>query len=451
MRFKLPTIAATVALAASAAVPAAAHADATQSMAFEAPTELMSPQMRASTLQEIKSFGVDRVRQLVYWESFAPRPNSKRAPGFDTSDPNAYPAGTWDRLDGLVQDAQAQGIQLQLTLTGPVPRWATAHKKGHTSRPSVKLFARWVKAVGRRYGDQVSIWSLWNEPNSSHFLTPQSHGTAARLYRSLYIAGAKALRSTPSNKHDTLLLGETAPRGSSQQTAPLTFLRESLCLNSRYHRTRKCSKLDAQGYAHTTRTGPHFHPRAGDVTIGVLGRLTHALDRAARAGAIRRHLKLYLTEFGIQTYPDRAAGVPQSKQAPYLAISEHIAYVNPRVAEFSQYLMRDDRRRGGFQTGLRTASGKKKPAYAAFRIPLAAERSGSRDALWGFVRPFRQSTTVVIQSKVGKHAWKTLKNQQTTSRGVYALSVRHHKGVVYRARWTSPDGTRFTGPPIGAF
>lgn len=457
MRIKLPLIAATVALASVAAVPAVAHAGPRQAMAFEAPTELMNPQLRTATLQEIASFGVDHVRQLVYWQSFAPRPNAKHKPRFDAADPDDYPAGTWDRLDGLVRDASALGIQLQLTLTGPVPRWATGSRKGHTNRPSVKQYAKWVKAVGRRYGDQVSMWSLWNEPNSSHFLSPQrSHGKAVapRLYRRLYQAGVKALHATRANRHDTILLGETAPRANRNTTGPLRFLRGMLCLNSHYKRTRHCKRLPAQGFAHhayTTRTGPHFRPRAGDVTIGALGRLTKALDRAARAKAIPRHLKLYLTEFGIQTYPDRIAGVPQSRQAAYLAMSEHIAYTNPRVAEFSQYLMRDDRRRGGFQTGLRTAKGRKKPAYRAFRIPLAAERYGRRDVLWGMVRPYRHSTRVVIQSKVGKRHWRTLKRKRTSSRGVYGLSVHHHKGVRYRVRWTSPEGKRYTGPPIPAF
>jgi hypothetical protein len=456
MRFKLPILAIVATLAACAALPSAAHASPGQGMAFEAPPELMNLQTQWPTLQEIDSFGVTNVRQLIYWQSFAPNPNSRRKPSFDASNPDAYPAGTWNRLDFLVRNTAALGLKLQLTLTGPVPRWATSTKKGHVTRPNVKEYAAWVTAVGRRYGDQVSMWSLWNEPNSSHFLAPQrAHGRAVAplLYRSLYQAGAKALRSTASNRGDTILLGETAPRANPNTTGPLAFLRGALCLNASYHRTRKCGKLDAQGYAHhayTTRTGPHFHPPAGDVTIGVLSRLTQALDRAARAKAVPRRLKLYLTEFGIQTYPDRAAGVPQSRQAAYMAISEHIAYTNPRVAEFSQYLMRDDKRLSGFQTGLRTASGRKKPAYGAFRLPLAAEHVGRSDVLWGLVRPDRSSTSVVIQSKSAKKAWKTLRTRATNATGVWGLTVRHRKGVVYRVRWTAPGGTRFTGPPVPA-
>jgi hypothetical protein len=442
----------TTALAALAALPAAGHASASQTMVFEAPTQLLVDQARPGALDEIQRFGVSNVRQLVYWQSFAPKPNAKRKPNFNASKPSAYPAGTWDRLDNLVTDARQRGIRLQLTLTGPVPKWATAKHKDHLTRPSAKLYGQWVKAVSSRYANDVSTWSLWNEPNSNHFLKPTGVKSAS-TYRALYIAGAKAIRSSAANRHDRILLGETAPRGNPNTAHPLSYLRATLCLNGNYKPTRKCSKLDTQGYAHhayTTRTGPHFKPPAGDVTIGVLSRLTSALDRAARAGAVPRHLKLYLTEFGIQTYPDKTSGVPQAKQPAYLAISEHIAYTNPRVAQFSQYELTDDKLLGGFQTGLRTATGKKKPAYAGFPLPLAVEKVGSRDVLWGLVRPFRKTTKVVIQSRIGsKGAWKMLRTQTTTAKGVYSFSVHHRKGVTYRVRWASPSGGTLTGPPIG--
>jgi hypothetical protein len=440
------------ALAGCAALPAAGHASASQSMVFEAPSQLLYDQTRPAALDEIQAFGVSHVRQLVYWQNFAPKPNAKHEPKFDASSSAAYPAGTFDRLDHLVADAQARGIQLQLTLTGPVPKWATSTHKDHVTRPSAKEYGRWVKAVSSRYGSQVSTWSLWNEPNSNHFLKPTGLASAS-TYRKLYIAGAKAIRSTAANRHDRILLGETAPRGNPNTAHPLAYLRAVLCLNGSYHRTRKCSRLDTQGYAHhayTTRTGPHFKPPADDVTIGVLGRLTSALDRAARAKAIPKHLKLYLTEFGIQTYPDKTSGVPQAKQPGYMAISEHIAYVNPRVAQFSQYELSDDRSLGGFQTGLKTYKGKHKPSYAAFPIPLAVENYGSSDVLWGRVRPDAHVTKVTVQAKVGKAAWKTIRTRTTNARGVYSFPAHHRKGVTYRVRWTSPSGTRLTGPPIPA-
>ena len=88
-----------------------------------------------------------------------------------------------------------------------------------------------------------------------------------------------------------------------------------------------------------------------------------ALSRAAAAGAIPTGTPIYLTEFGIQSLPDPIFGVPLAQQAEYLGISEHIAYENPRVKLFSQYLLRDDPTLpgppidaySGFQSGLELA------------------------------------------------------------------------------------------------
>src|SRR5262245_7877129 len=155
------------------AAPAAAQASPRQIMSFEAPHELLADSTRDATLDEIRAFGVTDVRQLVYWKDFAPRPSRRKKPSFDASNPDAYPAGTWGRLDNIFASAEARGINVLLTLTGPVPRWATASKRGHLDRPSSKLFGQFAKAVGRRYGDRVDAWSIWNEPNQPQFLKPQ--------------------------------------------------------------------------------------------------------------------------------------------------------------------------------------------------------------------------------------------------------------------------------------
>jgi hypothetical protein len=152
------------------------------------------------------------------------------------------------------------------------------------------------------------------------------------------------------------------------------------------------------------------------------------------------------------------SGVSFAKQAAFRSIAEHIAYVNPKVALFSQYLLRDDKPRktgyryGGFETGLRRSNGAKKSSYESFRLPLAIERYGSNDVLWGFVRPLRSRTQVTIQVRASSAAkWRTLRTLTTSSRGVYGFSARHGKRQQYRVQWTSPGGARFTGPPIQAY
>ncbi len=194
-------------------------------------------------------------------------------------------------------------------------------------------------------------------------------------------------------------MGETAPRGNSHVVAPLAFVRGSLCLTSSYHRRKRLRTRSTSTAGPITRTRPRrargsSRQRRDDVTIGSLSRLTRALDRARRAHAVRKRVDLYLTEFGVQSEPDPISGVSEQRQAEYRSISELIAYRNPRVRAFSQYLMRDDlpragsstQRYGGFESGLRHSGGEAKLAYDGFRLALVAER-GRSTRLWGLVRP----------------------------------------------------------------
>jgi len=436
-----------------------ASASSRQWTAFEAPGELLDDTRREETLDEIDAFGVDHIRVLVYWRRFAPDATSRRRPDFDASDHTAYRAGNWGELDRLVDSARRRGIEVHLTPTGPVPRWATRRKRNQVSDPSPREFEAWMTALGDRYRDRVGIWSIWNEPNHPAFLGPQhrkGQPASPRIYRRLYQAAHRALEDT-GNGSDTILFGETLPRGGSRTVNPIPFLRGALCLDRRYKKSRHCGRLDMDGYAHhayTTSEGPRFKPSNPEqVTIGVLSRLTRALDRAARARAVPSNLGIYLTEFGIQSYPDRTSGVPLSRQAEYLAVAERIAYANPRVKSFSQYLLHDDQRRedgsyGGFETGLRTASGRKKPAYEAFRLPLAVADYGRSDVLWGRVRPYPGQTAVTILAARRGRAFKPLRTVETNSRGVFGLRTRHIRGQRYRVRWAAPDGATHTGPPI---
>jgi hypothetical protein len=447
-------------LLAALAAPAGASASSRQVTTFEAPRELLSAATRDATLARITSLGVTNVRQLVYWRDYAPAPTSAKKPDFDASNPDAYPPGTWGNLDGLVAAAKAHGVSVMLTLTGPPPRWATRDSK--LSYPDAKAFGAFATAIGKRYAGSVDTWSIWNEPNQPQFLLPQYvHGKPASplIYRKLYQAAYAGLRT--SNPNDAILIGETSPRGNSHVVHPLAFLRGMLCLDSKWRKSKSCRGLQASGYAHhayTTSEGPHFKPKSpDDVTIGVLPRLITALDRAGKAGALPKDLPIHLTEFGIQSAPDEISGVSLSQQAAYLAISEHIAYVNPRVVQFSQYLLTDDAPRtsgykyGGFESGLISSSGREKPAYQGFRLPLAAEEYGVSDVLWGLVRPLRARSSVTILHKLKGKGWTELTSLNTTETGVYALTAKHVSGQLYRVRWTSPDGGTYTGPPIRAY
>ncbi len=451
---------------------APASANKSQALTFEAPRDLMNPATRPAALAELESLGVRSLRVILTWHDVAPSADSSTRPDFDPTNPDAY---DWGEYDALMAAAKARSWPVLLTISGPVPKWATKAKLDKLTRPSPSAFAAFVMAVGRHYGDQVDTWAIWNEPNQPQFLRPQfANGGKAispSIYRGLYRAGVRGLTKSGQGR-DTILLGETSPRGTGRVVAPLAFLRGTLCLNKKYVRRKSCGPLPAGGYAHhayTTRQGPFFKPaNRDDVTIGVLGRLSKALDRARKAGALTKKLSIYLTEFGIQSTPDTQSGVSLAKQVEYRAIAERTAYENPRVRAFSQYLLRDSdptgpKQYGGFESGLRFANGKPKPSLPAFRLPLAVRRSGSKKvSIWGLVRPASPAilggitpitppgtgvTTVkIVYANRGSSKFRTLRTVRTDSRGYFTFRTNFRAGRRWNVRWQS-----FSGTPVGSY
>jgi hypothetical protein len=120
--------------------------------------------------------------------------------------------------------------------------------------------------------------------------------------------------------------------------------------------------------------------------------------------------------------------------------------------------MRDDlprpgpalQRYSGFESGLRFADGRKKPAYDGFRLPLVVDRRGSRVSLWGLVRPAGAATTVQVQVRSGG-SWRPLLSKRTNSRGYWTARSRYRSGGRWRVVWVAPDGTTFTGPSTRAY
>ena len=119
-------------------------------------------------------------------------------------------------------------MRILLTVTGPVPRWATNGAKDNVTRPSPNEFQKFMQAVGRHYGDRVDAFSIWNEPNQPQFLGPQfdaRHRPASpSVYRGLVFAAQRGLQRVGMGAKP-LLLGETSPQGTGKVVAPLTFLR----------------------------------------------------------------------------------------------------------------------------------------------------------------------------------------------------------------------------------
>lgn len=482
-------------LAACALTPPIAAASSRQDSIFEDDAQLVlsSDAVRERTLDDLTVLGADTIHSIVFWNRVAPEPLSKTRPSrFDGADPVAYPAGFWDRYDGLVRGASARGLELILSPSSPMPAWASSCRASvsvrRTCDPSPTQYKRFVQALGTRYSGRyadenqggtvlprVSRWSVWNEPNQGGWLRPQYVRLAGRLvprspvvYRALVRAALKGLAAS-GHRRDDILLGETAPLGrvtgatATRPIAPGDFLRATLCLDERGRGLTgaRARALDCSGFRRLAVTGIAHHPytRGGsqpptakggatEITISSVSRLKTIVRQAAERRRIPARLPILYTEYGFQTNPpDTLFGVSLGDQAAYLNHSDFIAYRDPGVHAVAQYELRDEKNLGGFQTGLRFLDGTVKPAFAAYRMPIWVARSGRRLRVWGQIRPAADNAVedVDVQNDpAGGEEFETVRTVRTAGRKGF-VDVRVPKtGGTWRLRWTPRDG----GPTI---
>ncbi len=290
---------------------------------------------RDRALAQAQQMGVTWLRVLVVWA---------RVPGAQPDDKSApsKPGYDWAAYDGLIDDAAAHGIRVQLDLSGPAPAWATGDHKQGIVRPDASKFGDFALDAAKHFKGRVERYSVWNEPNYVSWLAPQSEEPA--LYRALYTHAYDAINK--ADPEAQVLIGETAPYAEKDRAvAPLEFLRKVACRTQIYAPARHCAPLHADGYAHHPyefANPPQApYPGADNVTVGSLGRLTSALDRLAQAKALitpdGKPLDVYLTEFGY--FATGPVAVPPSKRADYLKTAFAIAARNHRVKEMLQYIL----------------------------------------------------------------------------------------------------------------
>jgi hypothetical protein len=382
-----------------------ARAAATQEGMFESDAALS--QDPVGTIAKLRMLGVQRIRLTVTWNSYAPSPNSARAPrGFKASDPAAYPVAKWATLDTIVREATGAGIALDLDVLGGAPRWAEGPgvpKGTNVSwEPNPSMYQQFVQAVSTRYsgsynpqkrkllpgnaGDlpRVSFWSIWNEPDYGPSLAPQGvpgHLTvenSPRMYRNLVDAAWTALHRT-GHGSDTIVWGELAPRGMNywgvfSGMKPLVFLRAMFCVDSHYRQLRGSAaairgcpttaggsrRFRALNPALFGASGVSDHPymrwyqpnreRPSDPdysSLGEMGNFERGLDRLQRAYGSRTRFPVWNTEFGYLTSPPKRDDQPDAFGHKYPWVSQTTAAYYMNWAEYISW--RDSRVRSYFQ------------------------------------------------------------------------------------------------------
>ena len=324
-----------------------------------------------------------RVLRVTLWWSGPSISVATRKPAAP-ADP-ADPAYRWDTYDRAVRLAKKYGIKVMCSVMG-TPGWANGGMGWNAAPTDAADLQAFVTAAAKRYSGrytppggirlgQVKLWVAWNEPNNPVFLKPQyvrEGGTwaiqSARDYARICNAVVAGVRKGQGGAK--IACGATAPRGNNNpnssrpSTAPVAFL---LAM-------RKAGARGFNAYAHhpyygkaqETPSTPPPPPVNGQqptaVTLGNFAVLEKALKDSYGSG-----MRIWITEYGYQTNPpDRLVGVTPTKQAAYMQQAWDTLKANPRVDMFVWFLMRDEERLEGWQSGVYTVGGKRKPSRETF-------------------------------------------------------------------------------------
>jgi hypothetical protein len=335
------------------------------------------------TMVTLKQLHVQELRLNLYWG--ARYGVASRRPAHATNP--ADPAYDWSLYDRTVRYANQYGIHVLFSIYG-TPGWANGGL-GPNHAPTKPLDLRnFALAAAKRYGGEfpdgqggflppVREWLAWNEPNNPLFLAPQFKGTKIQSA----IDYTKICNAVYTGVHATLYAGErvgcgvTGPRGNNNpnstrpSVSPLAFLRAV--------KSAGLKNFDAWAH-HPYYSGPSDTPttkptgaRGGPATAVTLGNFT---DLTRLLTQLYGNKRVWITEYGYQTNPpDRIVGVSWAKQAAYLKQAFAIARKNRRVDMMLWFLLKDEPTIAGWQSGLETVTGRKKPAFAAFMRMAAGQ------------------------------------------------------------------------------
>ncbi|CAN5554513.1 hypothetical protein BH20ACT19_BH20ACT19_10400 [soil metagenome] len=467
-----------LALAVLALLPAAASASSRQlSILQDERVLVLGANDPERAMAEAKALGVDVVRAFVIWNRVTPRSHSEERPErFDAGDPDS-PGYDWSVYDAFVERARRHRLKVFLTLSPPLPRWASEEPgrcphfiggyrdlgKSCYWKPKAKEFGQFAQAVARRYRGRVSMYSIWNEPNLEHYLYPQLRAStagpvdvAAKRYRRLWYQGWSAIA-----RHDPALYGKVLFGEVAAISSPIDTLYAALCLDpegrpftGRMRRMQGCvapRRLPIGGIAvhpyNKDATGTVFErPFTTDsLPMSALYRVHDLAERAARLGRIPRSGRdVYVTEFGFQSSPpDRELGLNPTVHARTLNESERLFARDPRVKSVAQFELYDEPDVDVINSGLHYVGGRLKPAWRAYRMPLVVSRAaGGAVEVWGRVRPApgRARPTIVATRPGGR--FRRVRRPLTNRSGIFRVIVRRPgaQRLRYQLRWRDRSG-----------
>lgn len=427
-----------------------------------------SPAERSIWLQRTVDAGAGVVRLSVGWASVA---GSQRPP-----DPTNPGSASYDfsSIDGPVRDARARGLTVLLTVN-VAPVWAEGPGRPASAtqgswKPNPGDLADFLQAVAARYSGNfdpdgpgstpplpaAQAVEVWDEPNSSDWITPQFEGRSALspdYYREMLNASYRAVKAV--NPNMLVVAAGTDPYGDPpggpyppdvQRVQPVTFWQQLLCVKPvkgktkskakgkkkapKYVRVNGCARPMFDVLAHhpidNTGGGPLKHgPLPGDASTPDLGRVVNVLRGAEKLGTVTagRH-PVWVTEFWWDSNPPNPVGASLNTQARWIEQSLYLFWKAGASAAINFEISDSTARanvHAGLQAGVYFADGRPKPSLTAFRFPFVGQRIDRRTVeAWGKAPAAGQ---LLIQRQQGA-SFVTIKKLQVTKGGVFDTTLK---------------------------
>ena len=327
---------------------------------YDDPSFRWSPD-RAQNLAAAAAAGATVIHTTANWAQMAP---TRPVHPADADDP-AYRIGD---LDELVRESARYGLRVMIDVTG-TPKWANGGLSPNHMPKNLNDFATFVHMLAVRYDGrnagkgQVSLWSVWNEPNEDLFLTPQYVGkkiVSPANYAKLYKVAYAAIKS--ANPWAKVAIGETAPEGRDK---PLKGAPTTVSPGMFAKLLAKVPGLKFDAWAH--------HPYVTSLSAKPLEKVRYPNVTLSQLPTFEKNLKslfhhqvpIWITEYGHQTKPAQPKGVSLSTQAAYTSQALAYAKNDPDVQMFIWFTFRDSTG-NPWKSGLEQSSGAAKPSFFKF-------------------------------------------------------------------------------------
>jgi hypothetical protein len=381
-----------------------------------------------SGLARAAAAGVSVIKVPLFWNGVAP---AKRPAGFQPASPSD-PSYYWTALDTQLRLIRSHGLEPLVYIAG-APAWAIRPFHG-TRRVDSAQYEAFAQAAARRYSGtfhglpRVRYWQAWNEPNK--VVDPAAKVGVESWYRTLVNGFATSVHRIPGN---VVVAGGLSPFGISTAVAPMTFMRNLLCIPPDTSTKADCASrihFDVWSVDPYTAGGPsHLTAKPDDISVAELPAMKAVLDEAVRQGRIAstQPMRFWVTEFAWDSNPPDPGGVPLALEGRWVADALHRMWA-AGVSLVTWFTLRDQPlRTSAYQSGLYLkgksfASDIPKPALTAFRFPFVADPApAKRITVWGRT-PTSTAGAVQIEQQEPS-SWKRLATLQASPAGIFSGSV----------------------------